>query len=93
MWYRVVMGSAVFVDERKSRAGHVLGAGGSEAFCDAFYQGRLPRPEVTAQQHDKRRRQFGGQLPAERDRLLGGVCGDLDRHPERLSIATSRACG
>ena len=58
-------GSAVFVDEREGRAGHVLGASGFEAFRDPLHQGRLSRSEVAAQQHDEReetvRRQDSGR--------------------------------
>ena len=49
-------GSAVFVDEGKGRAGHILSARGSEAFRDPLDEGCLARSEVTAQQHDERRR-------------------------------------
>src|ERR1700685_3838009 len=45
-------GSAVFVDEGKGRAGHILGAGSAEAFGDALYQSRFSRSELAAQQHD-----------------------------------------
>ena len=66
-------GSAVFVDEGEGGAGHILGESGFESFRDPLHQRRLSRPQVAAQQHDERGRQFGGKAPAVSDRLLGGV--------------------
>src|ERR1019366_6455932 len=73
-------GSAVLVDEGKGRAGHVFGESGIEAFRDALDEGGLSCPEVAAQQHDERGKQFGGKPAAESDRLLGGVSDGLGRH-------------
>src|SRR6266480_4387110 len=43
-------GAAVFVDESKSGAGHIVGFGGLEGFGDAFDQRGLACPEFSAQQ-------------------------------------------
>lgn len=66
-------GSAIFVDESEGGAGDILGAGGSEAFGDAFDESRLAGSEVATQQDDEGRGEFGGEGTSESDGLIGGV--------------------
>src|SRR5205809_6379855 len=62
-------GAAVFVDESKSGAGHIVGIGGLEGFGDAFDQRGLACPEFSAQQDDGSRLQRPSKLTAQ----LGGL--------------------
>ena len=74
------------MDERERRAGDIFGVGGFEAFSDAFDERGLARSKVATQQHDERRRQFGGERAAEGNRLLGRVGDGRADHGGQVSI-------
>jgi hypothetical protein len=65
--------AAVFVDQGKRGARDIVGGGRSEAFGDSLDECRLTRAKITAQQYERRCRQFRGKLSPESDRLFGRV--------------------
>lgn len=59
--------AAIFVDERKRRAGDVICLCRLKAFGNAFDHGGLPCSQVAAQQHDGTGLKFSGKPPAKID--------------------------